>query len=58
VAGFHTNTERGFLHSVMKPKLTEVLAEEWAKVTAAEAEGKEGFEIVVSKEDRDPYEIV
>jgi hypothetical protein len=58
VPGFHTNTERGFLHSVMKPKLAEVLAEEWGKVSAAEAEGKEGFEILVSKEDKDPYEII
>lgn len=42
----------------MKPKLQEVLAEEWARVMEAEREGKEGFEVIVSSADRDPYEIV
>jgi hypothetical protein len=56
--GFHTNTERGFLKAVMQPKLGEVLAEEWEKVADNEREGKDGFEVVVSKKDREPYEIV
>jgi len=54
----HTNTERGFLKAVMQPKLSEVLAEEWEKVVDNEREGKDGFEVVVSKKDREPYEIV
>jgi hypothetical protein len=58
VTGFHTNSERGFLSAVMKPRLSDVLAEEWKKVAGNEAEGKAGFEVVVSKSDRDPYEIV
>ena len=29
---FHSNTERGFLGSVLKGKLTKVLKEEWKKV--------------------------
>lgn len=56
--GFHTNSERGFLSAVMKPKLSDVLAEEWKKVAGSESEGKHGFEVVVSKNDRDPYVIV
>ncbi|KAF8539460.1 GTP cyclohydrolase 1 type 2/Nif3 [Trichophaea hybrida] len=58
ISCFHTNTERGFLSAVMKPKLSDVLAEEWKKVTESESEGKQGFEVVVSKNDRDPYDIV
>lgn len=58
VTCFHSNTERGFLNAIMKPKLSEVLAEEWAKVTKDEAAGKEGIEVVVSRNDRDPYQIV
>ena len=42
----------------MKDKLNEVLAEEWKSVEAGETEGKEGFEVVVSKTDSDPYEII
>ena len=29
---FHSNTERGFLSAVMKPRLEEVLREEWDKI--------------------------
>ncbi|KAF8247716.1 NGG1p interacting factor 3, partial [Wilcoxina mikolae CBS 423.85] len=58
ISCFHTNTERGFLSAVMKPKLSDVLAEEWKKVAESESEGKQGFEVVVSKNDRDPYDIV
>ncbi|KAF8461108.1 GTP cyclohydrolase 1 type 2/Nif3 [Kalaharituber pfeilii] len=58
ISCFHTNTERGYLNKGMKPKLQEVLAAEWAHVADAEREGAEGFEVVVSKADKDPYEIV
>ena len=39
---FHSNTERGFLSSVMKPQLEAILKEEWAKVR--EEMGKSGKE--------------
>lgn len=42
----------------MKPKLTDVLANEWKQVADEERDGKEGFEVVVSETDRDPYKIV
>ena len=42
----------------MRQELQKVLAEEWARVTGAEREGKEGFEVIVSAVDRDPFEIV
>lgn len=58
IACFHTNTERGYLSKGMQPRLQEVLAEEWSRVAEAEREGKDGFEVVVSTADRDPYEIV
>jgi len=56
--GFHTNTERGYLSKGMQPRLQEVLADEWLRVAEAEREGKDGFEVVVSTADKDPYEIV
>jgi len=56
--GFHTNTERGYLSKGMQPRLQEVLADEWSRVAEAEREGKDGFEVVVSTADKDPYEIV
>ncbi|ODQ55569.1 NGG1p interacting factor 3 [Saitoella complicata NRRL Y-17804] len=43
----HTNTERGFLAAVMKPRLEELLKEEEEKI-----------EVVVSEGDRDPVEIM
>ena len=67
---FHSNTERGFLHSVLKEKLTRTLKEEWARVrekTAREegdltpewedALGDENVVVEVSEKDRDPYGI-
>lgn len=42
----------------MKQKLGDALAREWEQVAEAEREGKEGFEVVVSKKDSDPYNIV
>ncbi|MCJ1403388.1 hypothetical protein MMC11_006611 [Xylographa trunciseda] len=67
---FHSNTERGFLHSVMKEKLAGVLREEWQRVrTEARDEGvdgegweealeDEGVLVEVSERDRDPFGIV
>ncbi|KAI5851324.1 GTP cyclohydrolase 1 type 2/Nif3 [Morchella snyderi] len=59
---FHTNTERGFLAAVMRPKLLAVLKEEWAKLKATpegrEFAGNAEVEVAVSAADRDPYEIV
>ncbi|MCJ1322889.1 NGG1 interacting factor [Xylographa vitiligo] len=67
---FHSNTERGFLHSVMKEKLSTVLKEEWKRVrTEVRDEGVdgEGWEealededvlVEVSERDRDPFGIV
>ena len=40
----HSNSERGYLKGVMKPRLEELLKEE-------------GAEVIVSEEDRDPFEI-
>lgn len=56
--GFHTNTERGFLAAVMKGELQKALTGEWESVYKGERDGAEGFEVVVSRADKDPYEIV
>ncbi|RPB14775.1 NGG1p interacting factor 3 [Morchella conica CCBAS932] len=62
ISCFHTNTERGFLAAVMKPKLLEVLKEEWARLKATpegrEFAGDAEVQVAVSAADRDPYEIV
>ena len=71
---FHSNTERGFLGSVLKDKLTDVLEEEWRRVReevrgevdsnwelAAEWEDALADEDVLvecSERDRDPFGIV
>ena len=71
---FHSNTERGFLGSVLKEKLTIILKEEWQKVReevrgeinsdwelAAEWEDALSDEDVLvecSERDRDPFGIV
>ncbi len=68
---FHSNSERGFLHSVLREQLTRKLKEEWKRIRQEEtAKGKE-FEseweealmdedvlVEVSERDRDPYGIV
>ena len=67
---FHSNTERGFLHSVLKTQLEETVAQEWEKLRAEEKK-KQGLdedyyealeddhvEIQVSEVDRDPYGIM
>ncbi|MCJ1471329.1 NGG1 interacting factor [Pseudocyphellaria aurata] len=67
---FHSNTERGFLHSVLKEKLTRVLRREWDRVREEVAEGEdlssewedavhdEDVLVEVSERDRDPFGIV
>ena len=71
---FHSNSERGYLSSVMKGKLTGVLNEEWQKVrqeVKEELEGNieadSGWEdalndedvvVEVSEQDRDPFGVV
>lgn len=67
---FHSNTERGFLHSVLKEKLTKVLRREWDRVREEVAEGEdlssewedavkdEDVLVEVSERDRDPFGIV
>ncbi|KAF1985887.1 putative NGG1 interacting factor Nif3 [Aulographum hederae CBS 113979] len=67
---FHSNTERGFLHSVMRTQLLEAVQEEWQKLRG-EMKGMEGVSnellealeddyvgVEVSERDRDPYGIV
>ena len=67
---FHSNTERGFLSSVLKEKLTRVLKEEWEAVRDSEKENEglspeweealadEDVLVEVSERDRDPFGIV
>ena len=68
---FHSNSERGYLHSVMKMKLKQTLEEEWERTRKEvkssgenidgewdDALGDEGVDVVVSERDRDPYGIV
>ena len=71
---FHSNTERGFLGSVLKEKLTSVLKEEWKRMReevrgeitsdwelAAEWEdalNDEDILVECSEKDRDPFGIV
>ncbi|TKX23745.1 hypothetical protein C1H76_4022 [Elsinoe australis] len=67
---FHSNTERGFLSSVLKPQLEKSVKEEWGKLRQEEKEdgsdgedfeemlGDDSVEIHVSEVDRDPYGIV
>ncbi|KAI9868330.1 MAG: hypothetical protein M1813_005773 [Trichoglossum hirsutum] len=47
IATFHSNSERGFLEEVMRPKLRDGLKEKWGEV-----------DVGISGVDRDPYEIV
>ena len=67
---FHSNTERGFLHSVMKDKLTKTLKKEWARIREEvineeelspeleDAVKDEEVLVEVSERDRDPYGFV
>lgn len=67
---FHSNSERGFLHSVLRQQLLEAVRDEW-EVLRREERGREGVEdevvealedgyvgVEVSERDRDPYGIV
>jgi dinuclear metal center YbgI/SA1388 family protein len=74
VSLFHSNSERGYLWSVMKSKLERALEEEWRTVreemvAKAAHKGRAGEDLAavlndesvrveVSKQDRDPYGIV
>jgi putative NIF3 family GTP cyclohydrolase 1 type 2 len=67
---FHSNSERGFLHSVLKAQLEEKLKSEWEEVRKAELAkrgvSEELYEalddtyvtVEVSERDRDPYGLV
>ncbi|KAG8529317.1 uncharacterized protein KY384_005953 [Bacidia gigantensis] len=71
---FHSNSERGYLSSVMKDKLTKVLKEEWESVRTgmkAEIDGRDDWNeewhdaikdddvlVEVSERDRDPFGVV
>ncbi|KAL8706202.1 MAG: hypothetical protein Q9201_000708 [Fulgogasparrea decipioides] len=67
---FHSNSERGFLSSVLKDKLTKTLKEEWERIrkeVAEEGNLTEDWEDAVkdedvlvecSQQDRDPYGVV
>lgn len=67
---FHSNTERGFLHNVLKAQLLEKVKEEWQNIRKEEL-SKDGVSeellealedeyvgVEVSEKDRDPYGIV
>lgn len=71
IALFHSNSERGYLWSVMREKLEREIREEWEKVKSEELGKKdlsetetailqddEQVEVLVSEWDRDPYGIV
>lgn len=67
---FHSNTERGFLHSVLKGQLLEAVKAEWESVRKQErakddvseemleALEDEFVSVEVSEKDRDPYGFV
>lgn len=67
---FHSNTERGFLHGVLKEKLTGVLRKEWKRLREEVSKGSdlspewedavndEDVLVEVSQRDRDPFGIV
>ncbi|KAL8909212.1 MAG: hypothetical protein Q9207_000386 [Kuettlingeria erythrocarpa] len=67
---FHSNSERGYLSSVLREKLTTVLKKEWERIRNEVAEGEEltpewedavkDEDVLVecSQEDRDPFGMV
>lgn len=65
---FHSNSERGYLETVMKPRLEADIKDRWNKARNAEGEDENDFimdilrdenvEVIVSERDRDPYGIV
>ena len=65
---FHSNTERGFLHSVLRNQLEDKVKEEWASIRKEET-GKvdeelqevlddESVVVENSERDRDPYGLI
>jgi putative NIF3 family GTP cyclohydrolase 1 type 2 len=52
----HTNSERGYLRSVMQPKLLAELTKTWDATVQNDEEGQP--EVFVSEADRDPYGIM
>jgi dinuclear metal center YbgI/SA1388 family protein len=71
IALFHSNTERGFLHGVLRVQLEEQIRQEWEELRTSEREtvnsqDDETIEalmddyvnVEVSERDRDPYGIV
>ncbi|KAJ5779553.1 NGG1p interacting factor 3 NIF3 [Penicillium paradoxum] len=61
----HTNSERGYLRSVMQPKLLAEVKRQWdgvkagGEALASELHGEQGeVEVSVSEVDRDPYGIM
>ncbi|EPS39964.1 hypothetical protein H072_6299 [Dactylellina haptotyla CBS 200.50] len=61
IACFHSNTERGYL-PLMKQKLLETLPGAWEEMIEEEGRDEmmdlEGWDVVISQDDRDPYEIL
>ena len=67
---FHSNTERGFLHGVLRGQLETTIGEEWERVRNEELQAgdlsdelkeslnDEQFDVAVSEVDRDPYGIM
>jgi dinuclear metal center YbgI/SA1388 family protein len=71
IALFHSNTERGFLHGVLRAQLEEQIREEWEELRKSERESVNSQDdetiealmdkyvnVQVSERDRDPYGIV
>lgn len=66
----HTNSERGYLRSVMQPKLLDEVTKQWEQSVSLEAGNDEigvirtlakdqgAVEVSVSDADRDPYGIM
>lgn len=67
---FHSNTERGFLHGVLRGQLETAIGEEWERVRNEELQANqlseelkesledEQYDVAVSEVDRDPYGIM
>lgn len=66
---FHSNTERGFLHTVLRTQLQDAVEEEWEKVRQEEKKNKPGKELLEalndqsvsvsnSGVDRDPFGVL
>ncbi|KAF1809002.1 NGG1p interacting factor 3 [Eremomyces bilateralis CBS 781.70] len=66
VTMFHSNTERGFLHSVLSNQLLQAVREEWETIRSGiredgrleEALKDTSVEVEVSERDRDPFGLV